>query len=378
MKYLITFILWVFFVPVAEATPAPDWVLGKGHPQYHESEYIVGVGHSDKSSVSANESARAELVKSIRVRVNSVLKDFTSTDKSFAESTLTSQTEFLLEGSQVKDGYFDSDNETYYALVVIKRSYVADTLMEMIGLLVEKSDLTLRQADAFYLAGNILKALIYYYDGYIESKKLFPYIQTYNSVILTNNKMAIGLNYPLVFKEKVQSIVDNINLELIRKQVKDDIAELSVKVMHKDKAIDFPVKFYSLKKHYADRVFCKSHGCFFKPDVLDILNDQFVFHLVSAIDTKSLKNYFSYTLEPKLFKRLELTKVQFKGQLEPMNRSTIAQDVEREIARKEKIFRQMDRAVRRSRYGTVIRPDIDLRPMNRGRWNWNIRIFGGF
>ena len=74
MKYLITFIL-LFFVPVAESTTAPDWVLGKGHPSYDSLRYLVGVGHSDKGIISANESARAELIKSISVRVNAVTND---------------------------------------------------------------------------------------------------------------------------------------------------------------------------------------------------------------------------------------------------------------------------------------------------------------
>ena len=65
MKYLITFIL-LFFVPVAEATTAPDWVLGKGHPKYNTVEYVIGIGHSDKSTVTASESARADLIKNIR------------------------------------------------------------------------------------------------------------------------------------------------------------------------------------------------------------------------------------------------------------------------------------------------------------------------
>ena len=86
MKYLITFIL-LFFVPVAEATTAPDWVLGKGHPSYDSLRYLVGVGHSDKGIISANESARAELIKSISVRVNAVTNDYNSTDKSFYESS---------------------------------------------------------------------------------------------------------------------------------------------------------------------------------------------------------------------------------------------------------------------------------------------------
>jgi len=378
MKYLITFILWVFFVPVAEATPAPDWVLGKGHPKYSEIEYIVGVGHSDKSTVSANESARAELVKSIRVKVNSLMKDYTSDTLSIAEATIKSETEFLLEGSQVKDGWYDDEKDMFYSLIVIKRSYVADTLMEMIGMLVSNNDSTLRQADTFFNEGKILKALVYYYDGYIESNKIVPYIQTYNSVILNNNKMALGTDYNLLFREKIQSIVDNIRIEPLKKMVKDDVVHFSVQVFYKNDPIEFPIKFYSVYKHYADRIFCQTKGCYLKIDVLDVINDKFSFGLISAVDTQTLKKYFTYELEPKLFKRLEFIKVQFKRDLEPINNNTIYDDMQIEQERKDKVFKQMDRAVRRSRYGTIIRPDIDLRPMNRGRWNWNIRIFGGF
>jgi hypothetical protein len=142
MKYLITFIL-LFFVPVVEATTAPDWVLGKGHPKYNTFEYIIGVGHSDKSTVSAGDSARVDLIKNIRVKVSSILKDYISTDKSFAESKFTSEADFLLEGSQIKDGWYDDEKNLFYSLAVIKRSYVSDTLMDMFGVLVSESDLTL-------------------------------------------------------------------------------------------------------------------------------------------------------------------------------------------------------------------------------------------
>jgi len=74
--------------------------------------------------------------------------------------------------------------------------------MEMIGVLVSKNDLTLRQADTFFNDGNVFKALIYYYDGYVESSKIVPYIQTYNSVVLGSNKMGLGEDYSLLFKEK--------------------------------------------------------------------------------------------------------------------------------------------------------------------------------
>lgn len=377
MKYLITFILWMFFVPVAEATTAPDWVLGKGHPKYNKVDFVIGIGHSEKSTVSANESARAELIKNIRVKVNSVLEDYTSTEESFAESTIKTEAEFLLEGAEVVDGWYDDKKDIYYSLVVIKRKYLSDTLLEMIGVLVTKNDSTLNQADSYFREGDLLKALIYYYDGYVESSKLFPYIQTYNSVILSNNKMVLFRDYTQEFQERIQEIVDNIKLEPVTKQVKDDKANFAVQVTYRGEPIEFPVKFNSVYKHYSDRIHCKKKGCYLKIDVLDIIGKDYTFHLVAGIDTKTLKHHFTYELEPRLFKRLELTKVQFKRQLEPLNEDTIAQDVQREINRKEKIFNKMDREVRRSRYGNI-RPDIDLSPLGRSRGSIDFRIRMGF
>jgi len=373
MKHLITFIL-LFFVPVAEATTAPDWVLGKGHPKYNTVEYIIGIGHSDKSTVSASESARADLIKNIRVKVSSVLKDYTSTDKSFAESSIVSESEFLLEGSQVKDGWYDEEKDIFYSFAVIKRSYVADTLMEMIGVLVSKNDLTLRQADTFFNDGNVFKALIYYYDGYVESSKIAPYIQTYNSVVLGSNKMALGKEYSLLFKEKIQNIVDNITLESVKKEMKGDVVRFEVVVLFNNRPIAFPVKFYSVYKHYVDTTLCKTEGCVLNVSVVEIMNNNYAFHLISAIDTRTLKKYFTYDLEARLFKRLELLEIGFKRQIEPANPNTIDWDVERKLSRKDRIFRRMDREVQRSnrRYQ---KPDIDLSPLRRrGQINFRFRL----
>ncbi len=47
----------------------PDWVLGKGHPSFPNTKYLIGVGLSEKSPITASESARAELIKNIRVNL---------------------------------------------------------------------------------------------------------------------------------------------------------------------------------------------------------------------------------------------------------------------------------------------------------------------
>ena len=43
----------------------PDWILGKGHSDFSQNLYLVGVGVSNKNSVSANDSARLNLAKNL-------------------------------------------------------------------------------------------------------------------------------------------------------------------------------------------------------------------------------------------------------------------------------------------------------------------------
>ena len=325
MRYLLTFMM-LFFVSIVEASPAPDWVLGRGHPSYDSSQYLIGVGYSKENTVSASESARAELIKSIRVKVNSTIKDYRSTDKSFSEASISSESDFLLEGSQVKDGWYDEDKEVFYSLVVIKRQFVLDTLSEMINNIVSKNSLTLRQADTFYNNGKIIKALVYYYDGYVESSKLLPYIQTYKSVIIVPNNTVLETNYNLLFKEKIQNIVEHIQLEKISGSVKDENVLLNVKATYKGRGIDnFPVKFFSVYKSHVERVICKSDGCETKVPVKSILNKNRDSVFIKAVpDFKTFEKYFTYNLTPKLFGSFDVLSVSFKDTLQ--NQEVVARN----------------------------------------------------
>jgi len=317
--------MMLFFVSIVEASPAPDWVLGRGHPSYDSSQYLIGVGYSKENTVSASESARAELIKSIRVKVNSTIKDYRSTDKSFSEASISSESDFLLEGSQVKDGWYDEDKEVFYSLVVIKRQFVLDTLSEMINNIVSKNSLTLRQADTFYNNGKIIKALVYYYDGYVESSKLLPYIQTYKSVIIVPNNTVLETNYNLLFKEKIQNIVEHIQLEKISGSVKDENVLLNVKATYKGRGIDnFPVKFFSVYKHHVDRVICKSNGCQTKAPVKSILNKNNSIFIKAVPDFQTFEKYFTYNLTPKLFGSFDVLSVSFKDTLQ--NQEVVARN----------------------------------------------------
>ncbi len=317
MRYLLTLFMLLFVVSIVEASPTPDWVLGKGHPSYDSSRYLIGVGFSEKSTVSASESARAELIKSISVRVNSVNKDYNSSDKSFSEASISSETDFLLEGSQVKDGWVDENNGVFYSLVVIERKYVLETLRNLIDVLIAKLDLIKRQADTFLNNGDVLKALVYYYDGYVESSKLFPYIQTYKGVIIGSDKSINGYNYNILFKENIQNIVENIRLESISKNVHEEDIQLTVKATLNGQGIDdFPIKFYSVYKHFTERTLCKRTGCESRVSIEKVINDGGNTYLKAVVDMKTFQKYFTYRLDEKLFSRLDLLNITFKSQID--------------------------------------------------------------
>jgi len=306
--------MMLLVVSFVEASPAPDWVFGKGHPSYDPDQYLMGVGFSKENTVSASESARAELIKSIRVKVNSTLKDYKSTDKSFSEATIRSESDFLLEGSQVKDGWYDEEKEIFYSLVVIKRQYVLDTLSELIDNIITKNSLTLRQADTFYNNGNVLKALVYYYDGYVESSKLLPYIQTYKSVIMEPTNQVLEENYNLLFKEKIQNIVDHIDLEKVSASIDYETVYLKVRVTHKGRGIDnFPVKFYSVYNNHVEKAFCRSDGCSIRVAVKGILNKNNHIFMKAVVDIASLEKFFNYNLNENLFNHFILLNVSYKS-----------------------------------------------------------------
>jgi hypothetical protein len=258
---------------------------------------------------------------------------------------------------------------------------VLDTLSEMINNIVSKNSLTLRQADTFYNNGKIIKALVYYYDGYVESSKLLPYIQTYKSVIIVPNNTVLETNYNLLFKEKIQNIVEHIQLEKISGSVKDENVLLNVKATYKGRGIDnFPVKFFSVYKHHVDRVICKSNGCQTKAPVKSILNKNNSIFIKAVPDFQTFEKYFTYNLTPKLFGSFDVLSVSFKDTLQ--NQEVIARNknykkLNQELDRKDIARNNSDRLSDRMRQelngirGVGRPPQIGNR-RNRGSINFNI------
>ena len=338
MKYILTFIM-LLFVSTANAN-TPDWVLGKGHNAFPNDKYLVGVGVSEKSPILASESARAELIKTIRVKVNSVVTDYNSREKSVSKSSIVSETDFLLEGSQVKDGWYDSRHNVFYSFVVIERKYILETLKVMIEHIQASIELSLRQGDTFFNNNEIIRALVYYYNGFKESTKLLPYIQTYNSVIMVKDKQEYKDEYNLLFKEKIQNIVDNISLEKQQHNIND--LDLGVKATFKGRGIDnFPIKFSSQYNYYVERISCNKGGSCnvnVTPKIFLKYRQFDKILIIAKVDLQTLEKHFNYSLKKNLFGRLELLKVSFKIKKQ---KHVAKQNVVKEVVKENKQIREL-------------------------------------
>ena len=153
----------------------------------------------------------------IKKNDSKLVTDYNSREKSISKSSIVTETDFLLEGSQVKDGWYDNRNDLYYSFVVIERDHVLETLRTTIDTIFLNVESMLKQGNECLDNYEVMTALVHYYDGYKESDKLLPYIQTYNSVIMVEDgkKYKGWYDYKLLFKEKIQGIVNNISLEKI-------------------------------------------------------------------------------------------------------------------------------------------------------------------
>ena len=295
--------------PVSNSPIPPNWVLGREHHLYAHAQYLVGVGFSNKNTVSASESARAELAKNIRFKLAAVMKDYNSNDGSFVETFVKTETDFLLEGVQIKDGWYDSEKKVFYSFAVVKRKDVLATIQDQVDTVVSIIDLTMNQANTFHDNGEVLKSLVYYYDGYNESSKLLPLLRTYKSVSLFPEIPVVSTNIPsaIDFKKKVQSIVGNIEVEKI-----DDSESFVVKITYDGQALrNLPIKFHGNSYNFVSRVSSDDKGiCEVKTNNVTVEDD---FEIVKAeVDLFTLSRRFNHKLKKDLFGRLETLDVTFK------------------------------------------------------------------
>ena len=247
----------------------------------------------------------------------------------------------------------------------------------MIEHILASIELSLRQADTFFNNGNIIQALIYYYDGYKESSKLLPYIQTYNSVTMIDSQEYKD-EYNLLFKEKIQNIVDNIYLEKQTEIINNNNLDLNIKASFKDRGIkNFPIKFSSGYNHYVEKVLCdKTGNCKVNPPIKKVINRNNNNILIEAeVDLQTLEKHFNHNLKKNLFGRLELLKVVFKLKKEVQK----VQVIEQKVIKPKMIKQEKKKYIRKLTpwercCANEIAPSYNRSKRNNGNINFGIRF----
>ena len=367
LTLIVTIILWLAIASlinhaIAFASTTPDWVLGKGHKSFPNSKYLSGVGLSEKSPIMAAESARAELIKTVRVQVKSVMSDYNSRDKSVSESSILSEADFLLEGAQTKDGWYDASNNLYYSFVVIERQLVLRSLKIIIDNMIQNIASMRRQGDSYKADGDIMNALVHYYDGYNESLKLLPCIQTYNSVIMVNE---YKINHAIIFKEKIQQIVGNISIEKVSHSINVSNYDLNVRALYNGEGIrNFPIKYSSNYNRYTEKILCNGSGvCSVSTKITRIVHkDESDIVVKAQVDLPTFEKHFNHQIKKKFFGRLELLNVIFKAR--------------RKVVAKRPVQREYQQPVKFESFNNrFYRNDVDLGPLRRpffiDRWRAN-------
>ena len=199
-----------------QCPPEPGWVLGKGHPNYPSAQYLIGVGISAESPSAAKDTATAELAKNIKVNIQSVMKDFVSTEGNYAESAVKTIVDAALEGVERKDGYFDKCRNQYYALVVMDRQLEAAKLRKRI----EETQAVLRKhLEAGKQAenqGELVEALSHYFEGYRRAPTLVP--QRSTLAVIARSTKAVDTDIDLsqdAFRNRITGLVRDVRIESV-------------------------------------------------------------------------------------------------------------------------------------------------------------------
>ncbi|MDP6809031.1 MAG: DUF4384 domain-containing protein [Desulfobacterales bacterium] len=193
----------------------PDWVLGKGHPNFPQQRYLVGVGFSDMNSVSANESARSNLAKNLKVKIRSTMVDISTTEKTHIESVIETEVDTVLEGVEIKDGWLDQSKGVYYALAVVERNLAASNIQDKISKIESVLKRNLNEGAEAAMKGDVITALSSYLSGYQKAPALPPLKSALHIITLSKKNpepqdMSAG-----EFESRVKRIVQNLNLATV-------------------------------------------------------------------------------------------------------------------------------------------------------------------
>jgi len=191
----------------------PSWVIGRGHSKYPDSLYLTGVGFSEKNYVSANESARAELAKNLKVRVQSILRDYSSVNQSLVELAIKTQVDTILEGVEIRDGWYEAKSKVYYSLAVLDRKVASNLVDGKIQNISQKLNNLFNSGKDAEENGRILDALGFYMSGFGKTRQLASL--TSAKKVINRTSQSSELPETVDFGILIRNIISGVNIQIV-------------------------------------------------------------------------------------------------------------------------------------------------------------------
>ena len=229
--FLFTTLLFIFFVSGCKTGPTPlqeierselkvlvkppDWVLGKGHPSFSQDRYLVGVGFSDMNSVSANESARSNLAKNLKVKVRSTMLDISTTQETHVESVIQTEVDTVLEGVEIKDGWLDQNKGIYYSLAILERSLASSIIQDRISKIESVLQRNLNEGMEAEKRADVIATLSNYLSGYQKAPSLSPLKSALQVITLSGGNSEPQNISASDFESRIKGVVRSLNLSTV-------------------------------------------------------------------------------------------------------------------------------------------------------------------
>ena len=193
----------------------PDWVLGKNHPNFSQDRYLIGVGFSESNSVSANQSARSNLAKSLKVKIQSTMMDISTNTETHVELKIQTEVDMVLEGVEIKDGWVDQQKGIYYSLAVVERTLASSLIRNRIKQIKSDIDRYFRDGIQAENKVEVISALSNYLSGYEKASSLPP---LYSALQIISSSSETSKNQIISsgdFESRINSIVSGLTLSVV-------------------------------------------------------------------------------------------------------------------------------------------------------------------
>jgi len=201
------------------AADLPQWVENYQHPKYPQSMYFLGVGIGE-TKAQASERAKADLLKQIKVKIESQLiteeTEIRERDKSYLNSRVQDRTESTVKASVsgLRVAEMQKNEGRFYALSVLNKSNYIKTLKNQMEQIISNTHSLLRQSRENVNRGHIYSAI----KNYRTAQNTIPEFYIKNNLLTSISGQEYGYEQKISAQKimtEMRTLVANIELEAI-------------------------------------------------------------------------------------------------------------------------------------------------------------------